>query len=136
AGSERGSAKMGARKGGRANARSCDMTFRDRVDAGRRLAARLHTVPEVASAAPDALVVLGLPRGGVPVAYEVATELGAPLDVIVVRKLGVPGQPELAMGAIGEHGTRIVNQRVVDTAGITSEQFAAVEARERLELDR
>jgi putative phosphoribosyl transferase len=96
----------------------------------------LRTVREVTSAAPDALVVVGLPRGGVPVAYEVATDLGAPLDVILVRKLGVPGQPELAMGAIGERGARVVNQRVVDTAGITSEQFAAVEAREGLELER
>jgi putative phosphoribosyl transferase len=109
------------------------VTFRDRVDAGRRLAARLGEVPEIASAGPGELVVLGLPRGGVPVAYEVAKALGAPLDVILVRKLGVPGQPELAMG---EHGARIVNQQVVDAARVTSDQFAAVEARERIELER
>ncbi len=112
------------------------MTFRDRVDAGRQLAARLLAKPEIASAGPGELVVRGLPRGGVPVAYEVATVLGASLDVILVRKLGVPGQPELAMGAIGEHGTRIVNQQVVDAARVTSDQLAAVEARERIELER
>ena len=77
------------------------------------------------------LVVLGLPRGGVPVAFEVAAALGAPLDVIVVRKLGVPYQPELAMGAIGEDGVRIVNEDVVRRAGVTAADFAAVEARER-----
>ena len=74
--------------------------FADRADAGRRLAERLERFRDAD------LVVLGLPRGGVPVAYEVATALDAPLDVIVVRKLGVPFQPELAMGAIGEGGTR------------------------------
>ena len=126
---------MGATRG-RFDAHLCDMTFRDRVDAGRRLAAKLRTVPEVASAAPGALVVLGLPRGGVPVAYEVATDLGAPLDVILVRKLGVPGQPELAMGAIGEHGARVINQQVVDAARITGDALVAVEARERRELER
>jgi putative phosphoribosyl transferase len=112
------------------------VTFRDRIDAGRQLADRLRSMPEIASARPGELVVLGLPRGGVPVAYEVATVLGAPLDVILVRKLGVPGQPELAMGAIGEHGARVVNQLVVDSVRITHEQFAAVEARERRELER
>jgi putative phosphoribosyl transferase len=112
------------------------VAFRDRVDAGRQLAARLQEMPEITSLARGELVVLGLPRGGIPVAYEVATRLGAPLDVILVRKLGVPGQPELAMGAIGEHGARVVNQQVVDAARITSEQFAAVETRERLELER
>jgi putative phosphoribosyl transferase len=112
------------------------VTFRDRVDAGRQLAARLQAMPEIAGAAPGTLVVLGLPRGGVPVAYEVATALGAPLDVILVRKVGVPRQPELAMGAVGEHGARVVNQQVVDAARITNDQFAAVEARERAELER
>ncbi len=110
--------------------------FQDRVDAGRQLAERLRVIPEIASARPGELVVLGLPRGGVPVAYEVATVLDAPLDVILVRKLGVPSQPELAMGAIGEHGARVVNRQVVDSARITNDQFAAVEAQERRELER
>lgn len=107
------------------------LIFADRSDAGRRLAAALRG-REAARPA----VVLGLPRGGVPVAYEVARSLGAPLDVIVVRKLGVPFQPELAMGAIGEGGVRIVNETVVRSAGVTEEEFAAVEARERAELAR
>jgi putative phosphoribosyl transferase len=104
------------------------MRFRDRCDAGRRLAARLSELPR------DGLVVLGLPRGGVPVAYEVARALGVPLDVILVRKLGVPFQPELAMGAIGEDGVRIVNDDVAQRLGVSASGFAAVEARERAEL--
>jgi putative phosphoribosyl transferase len=106
------------------------MVFADRVDAGRRLARRLEYLRN------RPVVVLGLPRGGVPVAYEVATALGAPLDVIVVRKLGVPFQPELAMGAIGEDGVRIVDDEVVRTAGVSQEEMAAVESRERAELER
>jgi putative phosphoribosyl transferase len=82
------------------------------------------------------VVVLGLPRGGVPVAYEVARELGAPLDVIVVRKLGLPFQPELAMGAIGEGGARVVDRELVHRALVSDRELAAVEARERAELDR
>ncbi len=78
------------------------MRFRDRVDAGRRLASVLRST----DLGPD-VVVLGLPRGGVPVAFEVARALGAPLDIIAVRKLGVPFQPELAAGAIGEDGIRV-----------------------------
>jgi putative phosphoribosyl transferase len=104
--------------------------FADRSDAGRRLAHRLAALPT------EHLVVLGLPRGGVPIAFEVASELHAPLDVIVVRKLGVPFQPELAMGAIGEGDVRIVNQEVVRQAGISASDLAAVEARERDELVR
>jgi putative phosphoribosyl transferase len=84
----------------------------------------------------EQVVVLGLPRGGVPVACEVAIALGAPLDVIVVRKLGVPFQPELGMGAIGEDGVRIVNEEVVRSAGVSADELAAVEARERVELER
>ncbi|KDN81985.1 phosphoribosyltransferase family protein [Kitasatospora cheerisanensis] len=80
--------------------------------------------------------MVALPRGGAPVAVEVAAALGAPLDVCVIRKVGVPGQPELAMGAVGEDGARVVNQTVVDAAGVTPEQFAAVEAHERAELAR
>ena len=83
------------------------MPFIDRADAGRRLATLLEHLR-----GPD-VVVVGLPRGGVPVAFEVARALGAPLDVIVVRKLGVPFQPELGMGAIGEGGARVVDERVV-----------------------
>ena len=83
--------------------------FRDRVDAGRHLAELVLAVPALAQ---DGVVVLGLPRGGVPVAAEVARALGAPLDVLVVRKLGVPFQPELAMGAIGEGDVRVENETV------------------------
>src|ERR1035437_10392462 len=99
--------------------------FVDRADAGRRLARRL----EYLRGEPG--VVLGLPRGGVPVAYEVATALSAPLDVIVVRKLGVPFQPELGMGAIGEDGVRIVNDEVVRMAGVSADEITAVESRVR-----
>ena len=106
------------------------MLFTDRVDAGRRLAARLrHLVGEP-------LVVLGLPRGGVPVAAEVASALEAPLDVLVVRKLGVPFQPELGMGAIGEDGVRVVDAETVRMARVSRSELAEVEARERAELER
>ena len=80
------------------------------------------------------MVVLGLPRGGVPVALPVARALGAPLDVIVVRKLGVPFQPELAMGAVGEDGVRVLSREVVREAMISEKEIAAVESRERAEL--
>ncbi len=106
------------------------MSFADRVDAGRCLAARLEHLRG------QPVVVLGLPRGGVPVAYEVARALDAPLDVIVVRKLGVPFQPELGMGAIGEDGVRIINDEIVGMARISESDLAAVEARERAELER
>lgn len=106
------------------------MNFKDRADAGRRLAARLMSLRDTN------VVVLGLPRGGVPVAAEVAQALDAPLDVILVRKLGVPSQPELAMGAIGEGGIRIMNDDVARAARITNKQWAMVEERERLELER
>ena len=106
------------------------MLFANRVDAGRKLAARLEYLRG------EDLVVLGLPRGGVPVALEVAKALDAPLDVIVVRKLGVPFQPELGMGAIGEGGVRVLNAEVVRSAGVSSQELAAVEQRERAELER
>ena len=106
------------------------MAFVDRVDAGRRLAARLEYLES------ENPVVLGLPRGGVPVAFEVARALGAPLDVIVVRKLGVPFQPELGMGAIGEGGVRIVNEDVLRVTRVSREELAVVEERERAELER
>jgi putative phosphoribosyl transferase len=106
------------------------MSFLDRSDAGRRLANRmLHLRGED-------VVVLALPRGGVPVAAEVARALGAPLDVIVVRKPGVPVQPELGMGAIGEGDVRIINPEVVAITHVTDAEIAAVERRERAELDR
>jgi putative phosphoribosyl transferase len=104
--------------------------FLDRVDAGRRLAARLtHWSGQD-------VVVLGLPRGGVPVAAEVALALAAPLDVIVVRKLGVPFQPELAMGAIGEGGVRVLNTEVIRMTGVSPTELSVVEERQRAELDR
>ena len=108
------------------------MRFRDRSDAGRRLAG---VVQEAGIGGSD-VVVLGLPRGGVPVAFEVAQALGAPLDVIVVRKLGVPFQPELAMGAIGEDGVRVENEDVVTSAALGAVDIAAVERQERAELER
>jgi len=104
--------------------------FANRTDGGRQLAAALEHLRDASA------VVLGLPRGGVPVAFEIAQALGAPLDVIVVRKLGVPSQPELAMGAIGEDGVRFVNEPVKRAAGVDDATFAAVEAAERVELDR
>jgi putative phosphoribosyl transferase len=104
--------------------------FADRVDAGRRLAERLLHLQG------PLVVVVGLPRGGVPVAAEVGRALGAPVDVIVVRKLGVPGQPELGMGAIGEDGVRVLNAELLREAHITADQLRHVEDRERAELDR
>ncbi|GAA2747698.1 phosphoribosyltransferase family protein [Kitasatospora cinereorecta] len=106
------------------------MYFTDRTDAGRRLAA------DVARTHPHDPVVVGLPRGGVPVAAEVAKALGAPLDICVIRKLGVPFQPELGMGAIGEDGARVINEQIVRGAAVTPEQLAEVEVRERAELER
>jgi putative phosphoribosyl transferase len=110
-------------RGGRA-------AFLDRADAGRQLAAHLHHVRS------EDPVVVGLPRGGVVVAAEVAAALDAPLDVIVVRKLGVPGEAEWAMGAIGEDGVRVVDERVLAAAGVSDHEVEGVEARERVELAR
>lgn len=107
------------------------MLFRDRHDAGRQLAARLTHYED----RPDVLV-LALPRGGVPVGYEVADALRAPLDVFLVRKLGVPGQEELAMGAIASGGIRVLNDSVVRLLGLSEADIAPVEADERRELDR
>ena len=101
------------------------MFFTDRADAGRRLAARLVHLRG------EHVVVLGLPRGGVPVASLVARALGAPLDVIIVRKLGVPFQPELGMGAVGEDGVVVINREVVRLAGVSAGELAAVQAREQ-----
>ncbi|MEP7764667.1 phosphoribosyltransferase family protein [Sanguibacter sp. 25GB23B1] len=102
--------------------------FEDRADAGRRLAGLLEHLRSAD------VVVLGLPRGGVPVAAEVARALRAPLDVVVVRKLGVPDQPELAMGAVGEGDVVVLDARTVARAGVSPEQAAAVERRERVAL--
>ncbi|HBF83881.1 MAG TPA: phosphoribosyl transferase, partial [Streptomyces sp.] len=106
------------------------MQFTDRTDAGRRLAEKLGHL------GPREPVVLGLPRGGVPVAFEVARALGAPLDVTVVRKLGVPHHPELGFGAIGEGGARVVSDEIVRHAGVREQDLVAVERAEEEELAR
>jgi len=107
------------------------MIYLDRIDAGRKLAARLAAYSDH----PD-IVVLGLPRGGVPVAFEVAQTLHAPLDVFVVRKLGVPGHEELAMGAIATGDVRVLNDDVVRMLNVPERIIEAVTARERVELER
>jgi predicted phosphoribosyltransferase len=105
--------------------------FADRADAGRALATALQSHQGVADT-----VVLGLPRGGVPVAYEVAMALDLPLDVLVVRKLGLPWQPELAMGAIASGGALVTNDEVVRHLGGDRGAFDAVRVREQAELER
>jgi putative phosphoribosyl transferase len=106
------------------------MRFHDRDDAGRRLAGPVRDLGL------DDPVVLALPRGGVPVAAQVARAIDAPLDVILVRKLGVPAQPELAMGALGEEGVRVLDQDLIARAHVRDDQLADVERRERDELAR
>lgn len=106
------------------------MRFADRGDAGRRLAALLE------SERAEGPVVLGLPRGGVAVALPVARALEAPLDVIVVRKLGVPWLPEFAMGALGEGGARVLDEETVESVHVTAAQLEEVERRESEELER
>ncbi len=105
--------------------------FHDRIDAGRRLADKL-----TAYAGRSDVIVLGLPRGGIPVAYEVATRLKAPLDVFLVRKLGVPGHPELAMGAIAAGGIEVLSRDLIRDLGIPHALIEQVAVRERLELER
>jgi putative phosphoribosyl transferase len=105
--------------------------FVDRSAAGRELAGHLDRY-----AGRDDVVVLGLARGGVPVAFEVAAAIGAELDVFVVRKLGVPGHEELAMGAIASGGEGILNRKLVDAIGLTSDEVEQIVARERAELER
>jgi putative phosphoribosyl transferase len=105
------------------------VVFADRVDAGRRLARSLQHL------AGEDVIVLGLPRGGVPVAAEVADALHAPLDVVLVRKLGVPVHPELAMGAIGEGGVRVLDQALADRLGVSASEVRRVEEHERRVLD-
>ncbi|MFD3656801.1 phosphoribosyltransferase family protein [Streptomyces sp. NPDC058620] len=106
------------------------MLFTDRTDAGQQLAEALRHLEK------EHPVVLGLPRGGVPVAFEVAQALGAPLDVIVVRKLGVPYHPELGFGAIGEDGVKVISEEIVRRAGVTQQDLESVERAEQEELVR
>jgi predicted phosphoribosyltransferase len=105
--------------------------FRDRKEAGRQLASRLTKYAN----RPD-VIVLALPRGGVPVAYEVAKQIGAPLEVFLVRKLGVPGYEELAMGAIASGGVRVINEDLVRQLQIPGKVIEAVAAEEQCELER
>jgi predicted phosphoribosyltransferase len=108
-----------------------DYVFRNRHEAGRLLAGRLAAYADRAD-----VVILALPRGGVPVAFEIAAALNAPLDVMVVRKLGVPGHEELAMGAIATGGVQVINEEVVRHLGLTPAVLASVAAIERHELAR
>src|SRR3954469_3137073 len=103
-----------------------DGRFADRAEAGRVLAEKLKPL----AGNPD-VVVLALPRGGVPVGYEIARRLGAPLDVFVVRKLGVPGHEELAMGALASGGVRVLNRDIVEQLGIPERVIDAIAAREQ-----
>jgi predicted phosphoribosyltransferase len=107
------------------------MIFQDRTDAGRLLAARLTRYADRTD-----VLVLALPRGGVPVAYEVAKELNAPLDVFLVRKLGIPGHEEFAMGAIAPGGVRVLNEDIVNYLKIPAQVVDAVATREQRELER
>src|SRR5438552_1746344 len=107
------------------------MIFKNRIDAGQKLAEELTEYADR-----DDVIVLGLPRGGVPVAFEVAKKLNAPLDVFLVRKLGVPGHEELAMGAIASGGVRVLNERTIKYLGIPESQIDAVAGKELLELER
>ena len=106
-------------------------TFRDRMEAGQLLAKQLCEYERRADA-----IVLALPRGGVPVGYEIATKLGLPLDVFVVRKLGVPGQPELAMGAIASGGVRVLNEDVLRAMPFAAATIAEITAEETREVER
>jgi putative phosphoribosyl transferase len=107
------------------------MLFRDRIEAGKVLAQKLGDY-----AGRSDVLVLALPRGGVPVAYEVAKALGAPLDVFLVRKLGVPGHEELAMGAIASGGTVVLNERTIQYLGIPNDAINIVAKKEQRELER
>lgn len=109
---------------------SAGFVFHDRREAGRALAGRLREM-EIHSP-----IVVGLPRGGVPVAYEVARELGAPLDIGLVRKLGAPGHPELGIGALGEDGTVVIDSEAIGVLAVTRAQIEAIVAREATELER
>lgn len=106
------------------------MLFKDRTEAGRRLADRLQEFRD------ENPIVLALPRGGVPVAYEVARALGAPLDIVIARKLGAPGQPELGIGALAPGGVRVLNEEAVKLLGIREAEIEAIAAEEARELER
>jgi putative phosphoribosyl transferase len=107
------------------------MLFKNRTIAGQVLAGKLTEYADAQD-----VIVLGLPRGGVPVAFEIAQALNAPLDVLVVRKLGVPEQKELAMGAIAAGGVRIINEHIVNLVKISEDTIARVAAQEERELER
>jgi predicted phosphoribosyltransferase len=109
------------------------MIFRDRIEAGQLLGMRLKPY---ANANPQGIIVLALPRGGVPIGLEVARALNAPLDVFLVRKLGAPGQEELAIGAISSGGVRLLNQETIRTLGISQDQVETITRREAQELER
>jgi len=107
------------------------MRLNDRIDAGRRLASRLKQYAGLGD-----LVVLGLPRGGVPVAFAIAEQLGAGLDAFVVRKVGVPGHEELAMGAVASGGVTVRNETIIERLGVSPDVFEASAEAQRLEVDR
>jgi putative phosphoribosyl transferase len=107
------------------------MQFTDRQEAGRLLAERLNEY-----AGRNDVLVLGVPRGGIPVAFEVATALKAPLDVFVLRKLGVPGQEELAFGAITSQGARVIDREITQAVGLTDQEIELVTAAEKREAER
>lgn len=107
------------------------MYFRDRQDAGRRLAERI-----AGDFAGDDTIVLGLPRGGVPVAFEIAKALQAPLDVLIVRKIGTPMNPELAAGAIGPRGVAVYNEELLRMIGLDREDLESIKQSEQRELER
>jgi putative phosphoribosyl transferase len=107
------------------------MLFNDRVDAGRKLAKRLE-----AYAKRKDVIVLGIPRGGVPVAFEVAKALEAPLDVFLSRKLGVPGQEELAFGAVASGGVRVLDRQIIEAVGVSDQQIEQTTQAVKKELER
>ncbi len=107
------------------------MIFQDRRDAGRALSRTVAALPGLKEA-----IVLALPRGGVPVGFEVAREHNLPLDILVVRKLGVPGEEELAMGAITSDGTAVFNSDIIQAFRVSDEMLCAASQRERLEVER
>src|SRR5262249_34236458 len=123
--------KCGIRSATRLQEGVTKMLFRDRTEAGRQLALRLQSYADR-----PGVLVLALPRGGVPVAFEVAQALHAPLDVFLVRKLGLPGHEELAMGALATGGVRIVNEEVVRILGVPDAVLDAVTGEEGRELER
>jgi predicted phosphoribosyltransferase len=125
-----GESRPGVRRGRRWSPTARAGRFVDRADAGRQLAGCLEEYRGTTA------VVAGLPRGGVPVAFEIARALGLALDVVIVRKLGAPYQPELAIGAVGEYGVRVLNHSVALATGIGEDDLAAIERRERAEVAR